>query len=82
MAKPYDNFNFSTVTILPGSEIINRAYNVTKQVEYLGHAVKGTGSSDTVWTVRKYTYNADHQVINERIAHNIAWDDRTTATYD
>lgn len=81
MAQPYDNINTTSVTIVPPSEIINRAYNASKQPEYIGHAVKGTANSSSYWTVRKYTYNADKQIVSERIAHNIAWDDRETATY-
>ncbi len=81
MAQPYDNLNFQTVTVIPGSEIINRAYNAYKQIEYLGHAVRNTADSDSKWTVRKYTYNVDKQVYKERIAHNVSWDDRATATY-
>lgn len=83
MARPKNDINFQTVTVIPGSEIINRAYNATKQIEYLGHAIKGSANSDTNWTIRKYTYNTDKQVSSERIAHCVAWDDRaTTVTYD
>lgn len=77
-----DNINYLSVTTIPGSEIINRAYNASKQIEYLGHAVKGSANSDTVWTIRKYTYTSN-QVTSERIAHMVSWNDReTNVTYD
>lgn len=76
MATP-NNINYWTVTVIPGSEIINRAYNASKQVEYLGHAIQGSSGSANVWTIRKYTYTSN-QVTSERIAVNVAWDDRAT----
>lgn len=83
MAKPNNNVNYMTVSQLPTNVILNRAYKVTtKQLEYEGHAVKGSANSDTCWTVRKYTYNGDNQISTERMAYNIAWDDRETSTYD
>ena len=73
MAQPFDNINSFTVTILPPSEIINRSYKSdTKQPEYVGHAIKGTSNSTALWTVRKFTFNANNQIATERIAHNIA----------
>lgn len=80
MSQPYDNLNFQTVTVIPGSEIINRSYNASKQIEYLGHAIRGTSDADPKWTIRRYEYTAN-QVTAERIAHNSTWTNRATADY-
>lgn len=76
-----DDINFQTVTVIPGSEIINRAYTTDGQLEYLGHAVKGSANSDMCWTIRKYSYTSN-QVTSERIARNVSWNDMATVTYD
>lgn len=82
MAQPYDNLNSQYVSILPPSHIVNYAYKSdTKQIEYVGHAVRGAATSAAVWTIRKYTYNLSNQISTERVAHNVAWDDRETSTY-
>lgn len=81
MARPEDNVNFIHVAQIPSEIIFNYSYDVNKQREYMGHAVKGTTNSQAVWTVRHYTYDVNKQLETERIAYNIAWDDRATATY-
>lgn len=81
MAQPQNNINSITVSSLPPNIIVNRSYNVNKQLEYEGHAIKGTADSDRYWTVRKFTY-VSNQVTQERLAYNISWDDRTLATFN
>lgn len=81
MAKPEDNMNYIFVSEIPPGYIVNRAYNASKQIQYLGHAKKGTANATSIWTIREYTYTSS-QVTSERVAHNVAWDDRATATYD
>jgi hypothetical protein len=78
----HDHINYTTVAIIPGNEIINRAYkSSTNQIEYLGYAYPGTSNSEDKWIIRKYSYNVNNQVETERMARNIAWDDRETASY-
>lgn len=77
---PYNNINAQTVTVIPGTEIVNRSYNATKQIEYLGHAPMGSADDAQVWTIRKYTYTSN-QVTSERIAVGVSWDNRTSETY-
>jgi hypothetical protein len=78
----HDSINYTTVVVIPGSEIINRAYKSdTKQIEYLGYAMPGTDNSAAKWTIRKYTYNLNNQVSAERMAFNAVWDDRETISY-
>lgn len=77
---PYQNMNFQVVCIIPGLEIVNRAYNASKQTEYVGFAVRGTANGDSKWTIRKYTYT-DNQVTSERVAVEVAWDNRASETY-
>ena len=81
MSMPEDNINRMSVTIIPPSHIVNYAYTATFQIEYMGHAKKGSATSAAVWTVRKYTYTAQKQIETERVAHNIAWDDYAGASY-
>lgn len=84
MPAPENNVNYITVCLIPPNTIFNRAYKTTtKQLEYEGHAVKGTQDSEAKWTIRKFVYNSDNQIQTERIAHNVSWDDRaTTVNYD
>jgi len=72
--------NYETVTIVPGEFIVNRAYTASNQVEYFGYAERGVANSDPHWTIRKYTYTAN-LVTAERVAKNLAWDDRVTGSY-
>lgn len=79
---PYNNVNYTVVAMIPGTEIIRRAYKAaTKQPEYVGYAPRGTADSASVWVIRKYTYNVNNQISSEDIAVNTAWDDRETASY-
>lgn len=80
MARPYNNINYDTVSLIPPNVIVRRAYNASNQLEYEGHAIKGTANSSPDWTVKKITYTSNQNTA-ENIAYNIAWDDRTTATY-
>lgn len=79
---PYNNMNFIVVSEIPGTHIINRAYNATKQIEYLGHAPMGTADSASGWIIRKYVYNVDRQNVTERVAVNAVWDERELLTYE
>ena len=81
MARPEDNINRTSVTIIPPSHIVNYSYDANMMLEYMGHATKGTADSDDAWTVRKYTYDVNSQLSTERVAHNVEWDLRASATY-
>jgi len=82
MARPEDNINRQSVTIIPPSHIVNYAYDANMMLQYMGHAMKGTADSDNDWTIRKYAYDANSQLSTERVAHNIEWDNRTTSSYE
>lgn len=84
MANLQNNINYMMVSMLPPNVIINRAYRASPappQLEYEGHAAHGTSNSALAWTIRKITYNAGNQAVTERIAHNVAWDDRESLVY-
>lgn len=81
MAQPENNINYVTASLLPPNIIINRAYNDDRQLEYEGHARSGTADSDPYWTIKYITYNANKQNQTERLAFNVAWDDRESVGY-
>lgn len=81
MAQPGNNINYTTVSSLPPDVIINRAYKANNQLEYEGHAIRGTADDSPYWTIRKFTYTGANLISTERIARNVTWDARTTATY-
>tara|TARA_R110002126_G_scaffold268964_1_gene412589 strand:+ start:478 stop:741 length:264 start_codon:yes stop_codon:yes gene_type:complete len=50
---------------------------------YVGYAKAGSATSDSVWLIKQYTYDANSAVTNGKIANNnlsfsFAWDDRAT----
>lgn len=81
MTEPNEMIKSQAVCIIPPNHIVNYAYNDDLRVEYMGHAVKGTSNTTEKWTIRKYTYTANKQVETERMAYNVSWNDRATATY-
>jgi hypothetical protein len=48
---------------------------------YIGRAVQGSQFSDPVWRIKRVTTTAAGDLLNIDTAANVAWDDRTTATY-
>jgi len=82
MALPEDNLNYRHVSIVPPGYITNRAYNSDLQEEYFGWAIKGSATSDEVWSIKKTTYDANKQEDTTRLAHGVAWDDRATSSYE
>ena len=50
---------------------------------YIGYAKGGSATSDAVWLIKKFTYDANDAVTRTQIANNNlsfshVWDDRTT----
>ena len=50
-------------------------------VTYLGSAEIGAAESAEVWTITKLVTKANGDPLSAMVALNVAWDDRTTATY-
>ncbi len=82
MAKPGNNVNSTTVCLIPPDTIFNRAYKANNQLEYEGHAVRGTADDTPDWTIRKFTYNGSNLIVTERIARNVTWDNRSSSIYE
>lgn len=80
MAKPFNNINYLTISEIPPNVIINYAYNATGQVEYEGHAIRGTADATEDWTIKKYVYSSN-RVSTIRIAHGVSWDNRVSVGY-
>jgi len=60
--------------------------NSMSVVEYIGIAAPGTLKSDKGWSITKFVYNADAQVIDQLWADGTddfakVWDNRTGYTY-
>lgn len=50
---------------------------------YVGHAKAGSATSDSVWLIRKFTYDANDAATRAQIANNtlgfkFVWNDRAT----
>ncbi len=48
---------------------------------YIGRAVQGSSFADLEWRIKRVTTTAAGDLLNIDTAVNVAWDDRTTATY-
>ena len=48
---------------------------------YIGRAVQGSAFSSPVWRIKRVTTTSDGDLINIDTATDVAWDNRTTATY-
>ena len=48
---------------------------------YVGYAKRGFATSDDVWMIYEFTYDASARITLKQTAIDDAWDDRATATY-
>lgn len=55
--------------------------NAAGQILYAGLAPRGKATSDAVWWIRKYAYDGSGNYTGSTYAEDVAWDDRTSATY-
>jgi len=56
------------------------------QPEYVGYAMPGTVNSDAFWSIKRLTYDANHQVTTIEWANGTndfgsVWNDRATESY-
>lgn len=79
MAKSIDLLNSSMITEAP-SPLQNRFEYSAGNVIYAGYAIKGADSSDTVWTIFKYTYDTGNLVLKQT-ALQVSWDNRADESY-
>jgi hypothetical protein len=54
---------------------------VSVTLTYLGSAEVGAAESDEVWTIMEFITTPSGDPVSGKIAENVAWDDRATATY-
>jgi hypothetical protein len=54
---------------------------VSNTLTYLGSAEVGSLESDSVWTITALVTTAQGDPVSAKVALNVAWDNRTTATY-
>lgn len=64
----------------PGTLQQRVEYNVDSTAKYLGQAPMGTLSSDDLWTIQFFTYNASQQLTLKQTALG-SWDNRSTLSY-
>lgn len=48
---------------------------------YIGRALQGSAFAEPVWRIKRITTTAEGELINIDTAEDVAWDDRTIATY-
>lgn len=77
---PYNNLNYSFVSVLPGEHIVRRSYNGSNQILYFGYAPRGSSEDGSVWCIRKYTYSSN-LITEENVAVGVDWTNRTSHTY-
>jgi hypothetical protein len=61
-------------------------YVGTFNVIYLGEAIKGSSIFDTVWRIKKYTYDSNNNELQALFSPNYSrfgdiWNNRTLLTY-
>ena len=63
------------------------AYDGSNRIQYVGKAVPGTATSDSLWQIKKFFYDGattrivDIVYANGNPTHKYIWDNRTTYTY-
>lgn len=76
--------DFSTAP--PYQQVFDYVGGTTGQPIYIGWAAAGTLTSESKWLIRKFTYDANNQILNIQYANKAVsfvskWDDRATLTY-
>jgi hypothetical protein len=74
---------FSDGTILTTAAKIGQEVrsDFVTDTSYIGIAPNGSAESASVWTIYRNIIDSDGNITSTTVATNVAWDDRTTATY-
>lgn len=55
--------------------------DVVDATNYIGYAIAGSSTSSNVWTIKRTIYSSAGSISSTTTATNVAWTNRTSASY-
>jgi len=78
--------NQSAVNTTTPAVSIRMSYTANNDVEYVGMAAVGSNEADSVWSIRKFTYDVSFNLLSityndGKLSYTVDWTNRATHAY-